>query len=607
VSHLTDCRDCEEALADLDGETDPLVRKLAGLSSVEQITVPPPPASLLEAARGVARGQSPALIDAGRRLEQQLETGSARLGRFELKRCLGSGSFGTVFLAHDTELDREVALKVQRSGALADAHEAERFLREARSAAQLEHADIVSLHETGTTEEGVPFLVCEYIEGETLSDRLTHGALSPAQGAGLVLRVARALAYAHEHGVIHRDVKPSNILLDRRGDPHLADFGLAKREIGEETVTPLGEIMGTPAYMSPELARGDAHHVDARSDVYSLGVVLYEVLTGDRPFHGVRRLLLLQVLEEEPRPPRQLDERIPHDLETICLNALQKAPSQRYASAGAMADDIERYLAESPIQARRSSAIVRLGRWARRQPMAASLISAGVFGSLLGFLHISNLSRDLVRSAALDSVSQYADMLEVVNEFYSSEVVDRVGSHDVEVTAEYARLEGAIPLPATLLTELLARSEDRGSGMHGRHYSKYPYPFRQNGGARDEFERQALAALTADPLDPYYRYTHDEQGAPVLRYARARIMGPSCVACHNGHPQSPRHDWSVGDVRGVLEVVRSLDSDEARIREGLRGTSVLITTSALAMLALGLGAHRLGNRRRRAIVRGGQA
>ena len=306
------------------------------------------------------------------------------IGHFELIELLGSGGFGAVWKARDLQLDRLVAVKIPHKGRL-NLTEIEKFLREARAAAQLRHPNVVSVHEVGLTDEFV-YIVSDFIEGVSLDNWLAEQRLSYRESARLCAKVSDALQHAHQQGIIHRDLKPGNILIDRAGEPHVADFGLAKRESSEVTMTMEGQVFGTPAYMSPEQARGQGHAADRRTDIYSLGAILFELLTGEHPFRGSIQMLLKQVIEDEPPSPRQFDGRVPRDLETICLKCLQKEPSSRYDTAQALGDEFNRFLAGVPIRARPVGRLERFVRWCRRNPLVAASATAAVVCLLFGLI-----------------------------------------------------------------------------------------------------------------------------------------------------------------------------------------------------------------------------
>lgn len=303
------------------------------------------------------------------------------IGHFTLIERLSMGAFGTVYKAKDTKLDRFVAIKIPRKEQLSD-QEAEAFLRDARAAAQLNHPNVVAVHEVGKDGD-LLYIVSDYVDGADLREWMRGEPLPPREAADLMIKIAEGIHHAHKNGVIHRDLKPANIMMGLDRQPRVMDFGLAKRESGEITMTMDGATLGTPAYMSPEQARGKAHEADARSDVYSLGVILYEMLTGSRPFRGEKRMLIVQILEDEPSSIRRQNGAVAKDLETICLKCLQKKSESRYEDANELSKDLRRWLNEEPIHARPVNAFGRTLKWYRRNRTIASATTAIVIILLL--------------------------------------------------------------------------------------------------------------------------------------------------------------------------------------------------------------------------------
>jgi serine/threonine protein kinase len=533
---------------------------------------------------------------------------------YKVLKLLGRGGMGVVYEARQLGLDRTVALKMILAGFLAGPKEVARFRAEAAALARLQHLNIVQIYEVGETA-GRPYFAFEFVAGGSLAQYL-RGRPQPVRSAARFVGIlARAVHAAHLNGVIHRDLKPANILLKHQPDearsqsrdlwqsqwcldqivPKIIDFGLAKCEHGDgeasddhgPTVT--GDLVGTPNYMAPEQAMWPRQPVGPAADVYSLGAILYELLTGRPPFIGETPLAtVLQVLDNEPLSLTTLQPGVPRDLETICRKCLRKEPRQRYDTALELAEDLQRFLDDEPIRARPVSAVEKVWRWVRRHPAPAGLLAAALLAPVVALITLSLLSARLVRSIALESAAQQAELLEEATKEYSRNV-RRVEQANFNVNKTVPPSPGTVPLsiPATFLHDV---GEQLGligrTGVKIRQYSDAPFPWRKDGGPRDEFEREALRRLRQSKGHETVHEFTELAGKPFVRYAQARIMEQSCVECHSTHPQSPRKDWRVGDVRGVLEIIRPLDKDQARVGRALR-LALLVSVVVSGLLLAG--------------------
>jgi serine/threonine protein kinase len=564
---------------------------------------PPPPAAgdgktvhTEEATRGPG-GPAPA-ADPFATLRSAAGEGQAQpgalpsIGEYEVLGELGRGGMGVVYKARQKTLKRVVALKMILGGIHAGPEELARFHAEAQAVARVQHPNIVQIYEIGTHEGGA-FLALEFVDGGSLEKRLREAPLAPRPAARLLEAVARAVHAAHQQNVIHRDLKPANILLSfsalsesgaRAGPgpaplserplneltPKITDFGLAKRLDEDSQQTRTGAVMGTPCYMAPEQASGRVREIVPATDVYALGAILYEMLTGRPPFRGVSAVdTLLMVRHDEPVPPRRLQPKVPRDLETICLKCLQKDPKKRYDSALALAEDLAQFQAGAPIRARPMGRAERAWRWCRRNPVPAGLLLAVTLGGAVGMGYLTWLSDALVKYSATQGAREESKMFDQVNTYYSAQVAARANGQ-VEVTNHYKDRPHAIPVPATFTIELGQQiSADQEAGMQVRLYSDYPFPGREDR-QLDEWEVNALQYLKENPTREVADFVPYGDRF-VLRYATARVMQQSCLHCHNDPDSgSPRLGWKVGDVRGVLEIIRPLDGDRAAARDGLR-------------------------------------
>ena len=322
-------------------------------------------------ARGQRPGQPPSSRQVGTTARAAKVLGE--LGDYELLEEVGRGGQGVVFRARQKSLNRIVALKVIGLGQWATKAHLRRFRLEAEAAASLDHPCIVPIYEVGE-RDGQCYFSMRFVEGGQLDEVVKGAPMSIREAVELIAKVARTAHYAHEHGILHRDIKPGNILLDAKGEPHLTDFGLARLVESESTVTRTLEVLGTPSYMAPEQAAGNNAGSTSATDVYGLGAVLYQLLTSHPPFAGGTTYETIKLLlETEPRPPRLWNPKVDRDLSTICLKCLEKDPRRRYSSALALAEDLERWLKHEPIQARRTGVLARGKKWLQRNPTAAGI------------------------------------------------------------------------------------------------------------------------------------------------------------------------------------------------------------------------------------------
>jgi serine/threonine protein kinase len=341
-------------------------------------------------------------------------------GDYDLLSEIARGGMGVVYKARQVNLNRLVALKMILAGQLASDEDVKRFYTEAEAAAALEHPGIVPIFEIGQHNDQ-HFFSMGFVDGGSLSDKIKEGPFPSKEAASYTKKVAEAIAYAHSKGVIHRDLKPANILLDRNDEPKVTDFGLARRTESNSDLTRTGAVMGTPSYMPPEQAAGRTDQVGPLADVYSLGAILYCLLTGRPPFQASNPLdTLMQVMEREPVSVATLNPAVHRDLETICHKCLQKDPAKRYASAQELADDLGRWLNGEPIRARAVSSIERAWRWVKRNPVVSGSIAATVAAILIGSVMSIWFGIEAKKSETLALASAYDSQMNLAQRNWES-------------------------------------------------------------------------------------------------------------------------------------------------------------------------------------------
>jgi formylglycine-generating enzyme required for sulfatase activity len=466
---------------------------------------------------------------------------------------LGRGGMGVVYQARQNGLNRIVALKMILAGAHADEKDLARFRSEAEAVAVLEHPNIVQIHEIGE-QDGRPYFSLEFVAGGNLEAKLANRPQAPLWSAGMVETLARTVHVTHQHGIIHRDLKPANVLLTRDGTPKITDFGLCKRLEGGTVRTATNQVVGTPYYMAPEQAKARRDAIGPAIDVYALGVILYEMLTGRPPFVAETPIdTLLLVLAADPVPPRRLQPKVPRDLEIICLKCMHKEPRKRYASAAALADDLHRFLNREPILARPAPAWERAWKWARRRPTAAAvlgvwiLVAAGVAGASVAYANYLQA----VKAEDLRQKLLAADIALVPR--IAEELADYRGWADPPLRAVAADEREMPPRRLRASLALLGRDPSQADYLGERllHCTAAEFAV-----VRDQLRVRAEAMQPA-----LWRTLHDDQAPTDVRFKAG--MALSAYA-----PEA--ESWRDADIQFLTrELLRSSRDDQVKLRANL--------------------------------------
>ncbi|MEZ6060334.1 MAG: protein kinase [Planctomycetaceae bacterium] len=431
---------------------------------------------------------------------------SGVFGNYVLLNEIARGGMGVVYRARQTTLNRVVALKMISCGELASREEVERFLGEARAAANLQHPNIVAIHEIGE-QDGRHYFSMDFVEGASLAERIQEAPLPAMTAARYMATVAEAMHFAHSKNIIHRDLKPSNILIDRSDQPRVTDFGLAKRLDTDSELTGVGVVIGSPSYMSPEQASGGQRKVSAASDIYSMGATLYALLTGRPPFRAESAVqTLIQVTHSECVPPRLLNPAIPRSLEVICLKCLEKDAERRYRTAGDLAEDLRRFLAHQPILARPASWFERAGKWCRRKPALAAVLAMLFLSVTLGAAGVvtqwrraesalveARQQRDRARESVVEAIRARN-----ISETDLQHAMDAIDEYFVRISQnDLLNVAGMMPLRRELLTESTVLYEKLYSAhqeVHVANHLSHVYQYLANINTDLGLPEQALAA-----------------------------------------------------------------------------------------------------------------